>query len=294
MDEKYLKYKRKYLELKYNQNGGSIAFLTSKFKINMDKINKRNQELIDSNWIDKLNKSQMKFLNWRKGPQKIMNLDGLFGFHDLSNYLIDQDKFNEISLEELSKYLSIYNIDTGYINDKNISDNLKKILQKIKEKRIKAIQKYILIEDTIFKKGIYSNDVIYRIQEKPIDGNIIKNSTSWSLVPQEWFCSNEECHLYITKIPNDLKVIYIENKSKAKELKTFEEFNFYEYEYILPRNLEFKEISTKTIKIPNKIIDDKATKFNSFTEQKIICHTIKIIGKVNIDLPEIKKIKLVI
>jgi len=294
MDEKYLKYKRKYLELKYSQNGGSIAFLTSKFKINMDKINKRNQELIDSNWIDKLNKSQMKFLNWRKGPSKIMNLDGLFGYNDLSNYLINQNKFNEISLDELSKYLSIYNIDAGYINDKNISDNLKKILQKIKEKRIKAIQKYILIEDTIFKKGIYSNDVIYRVQEKPIDGNIIKNSTSWSLIPQEWFCLNEECHLYITKIPNDLKVIYIENKSKTKELKTFGEFNFYEYEYILPRNLEFKEISTKTIKIPNKIIDDKLKKFNSYTEQKIICHTIKIIGKVNIDLPEIKEIKLVI
>jgi len=295
--EKYLKYKKKYINLKMslpnvNQTGGSVNFLTAKFKIDMNKVNKRNKELVDSNWIDKLNKSQKKFLNWRKGPPKIMNLDGLFGYGDLSNYLINQDRFNEIDLNELSKYLSIYNIDVGHINDRNINENLKKILQAIQNKRIKTIQKYISIEDSIFKKGIYSNDTIYRTQDKPIEGNIIKNSTSWSLIPQEWFCINEECHLYITKIPKDLKVIYIENKSNDKELKTFNDFGFYEYEYILPKNLEFKEISTKIVKIPNKIVDDKSTLFNSFTEQKFICHTIKIIGKVNVALPKIKEIKL--
>ena len=36
---------------------------------------------------------------------------------------------------------------------------------------------------------------------------------------------------------------------------------------------------------------NQSKKFNSYTEQKIICHTIKIIGKVNIDLPEINNKK---
>lgn len=40
--------------------------LLHKLKIDIDKINKRNQELIETKWIDKLNNKQKKFLNWRK------------------------------------------------------------------------------------------------------------------------------------------------------------------------------------------------------------------------------------
>jgi hypothetical protein len=149
-----------------------------------------------------------------------MNKDGLFSYYDLSNYLVNQDKFNEISINNMREYLTVYDVKQKWnsIILDNINDDLKKILIDIQKKRIKMIQKYIKIEDSIFKKGIHSNDTIYRMQEKAIEGNIIKNSTSWSLAPIEWFCAKEECHLYVTKIPSKLKVMYIENNSKDKNL----------------------------------------------------------------------------
>ena len=252
------------------------------FKIDGEKIKKRNQELIDSNWIDKLSTEQKKFLNFRKADPTIMNRDGLFSYFDLSNYLVNPDKFNEISINNLREYLSIYQIKqkNNIISFNNINDDLKKILTDIMKHRIKTIQKYIRIEDSIFKKGIHSNDTIYRMQDKIIEGNIIKNTTSWSLQPIEWFCLKEECHLYITKIPKDIKVIYLENKSKDKNLSVFNDFNTYEFEYILPRNLEFKEIKMKKIKIPNKFINDKNIEMNKFNEQIINCHFIKIVKKL--------------
>jgi len=41
--------------------------LVKKFNIDMNKIKKRNTELINLNIIDKLNMKEQKFLNWRKG-----------------------------------------------------------------------------------------------------------------------------------------------------------------------------------------------------------------------------------
>ena len=271
--------------------------LPNKFKIDTDKIKKRNDELIRKNWINKLDKKQKKFLNWRKGESSLLNKDGLYKYTDLSNYLINPDKFNEINIKDLKSYISLFDIKQQYnaIFIDNIDQDLKKILLEINNKRIKNIQKYIKIEDSIFKKGILSKDTIYRIQKKIINENIIKNSTSWSLVPIDNFCSTEECHLYITKIPNDLKVIYIENNSKDKELNVFNDFGIYEFEYILPRNIEFIEIKTKKIKIPNINFNNKEKEFNGFKDQIIHCHWIKITGKVkNIDFPKVNNVKLII
>jgi len=50
------------------------------------------------------------------------------------------------------------------------------------------------------------------------------------------------------KIPKKLKVLYLENNSKDKNLDNFQDFTMYEYEYLLPRNLEFIEYKTKNIK----------------------------------------------
>ena len=41
--------------------------LLKKFKIDTNKIKKRNSELIKKGWINSLNLDQKKFLNFRKG-----------------------------------------------------------------------------------------------------------------------------------------------------------------------------------------------------------------------------------
>lgn len=110
----------------------------------------------------------------------------------------------------------------------------------------------------------------------------------------EGFCDLKECHLYITKIPNKLKVLYIENLSKDKDLEVFQEYSHYEYEYLLPRNLEFKEIKTKTIYITSlgQHLKDKNINNN---ETKVFIHWIKIIKKLNKkEMPIINQAKFVI
>jgi hypothetical protein len=267
-----------------------------KFKIDIDKIKKRNKDLIAKNWIDKLSNIQKKFLNFRKGPPRhLMNKDGLFGYSDLSDYLINTDKFSEIDINNIEAYMTTFEINQKFdhIPINNFKNDVNNILKQIQNKRIQNIKKYLEIEDSIFKKGIYANDTIYRIQNIIFNDNIIKNSTSWSLTPQEFFCSDEECHMYVTSIPKNIKVIYIENNSKDKNLKTFQNFNYYEFEFILPRNLEYKEIKTKTINIPNKNFDNKDEHFNKYKTTKYIIHYIKIIKLLkNVEYPNIYQVKL--
>jgi len=98
----------------------------------------------------------------------------------------------------------------------------------------------------------------------------------------------EICHLYITKIPKNLKVIYLENKSKDKNLNVFNEFGVYEFEYILPRNLEFEIIKTKKIKNIFKYFNNKNNVINRYKEQIINCYWIKITKQLkNIPLANI-------
>lgn len=252
-----------------------MTTLINKFKIDLDKIKKRNEELIATKWIDNLNSEQKKFLNFRKGPPKMLNTDGLISYLDLSDYLINPQKFYEIDIKNLKNYLVLYQITCENIYFDNIDEKLEKILKQIQLNRIQSIQKYIKIEDSIFKKGINSKDIIYRSQSKPFRDKIIVNSTSWSLYPIEWFCDNDkECFLYITKIPPNLKVCYIENDSKDKNLSVFNEFPFYEFEYILPRNIEFVEIKNKKINIVNPYFTEKKS---TSTHRMINVSWIKII-----------------
>ena len=114
--------------------------LLQKLKIDIDKINKRNQELIDIQWIDTLSSKHKKFLNWRKAEPSILNRDGLFGYTDMSSYLLNPDKFSEININNLRDYISIYELKQkwGFILLSNINDDLKIILQKIQKQRVKA------------------------------------------------------------------------------------------------------------------------------------------------------------
>ena len=136
--------------------------------------------------------------------------------------------------------------------------------------------------DSVFLKGIRCNDTIYRIMNEPFDGDIIKNTTSWSLSPIEHFCRKQVCHLYVAKLPKHLKVMYVENNSKDKNLKTFQEFNIYEFEFLLPRNLQFEEIKTKKITIPNHRFIFKNKKKNDHKDIQIIVHYIKILKQKKI------------
>lgn len=83
--------------------------------------------------------------------------------------------------------------------------------------------------------------MVYRIQRTETKDNIFKNSISWSLYPRDHFCGSKECHLYVTRIPENLKVIYIDNHSKDKNLSVFDDFHNYEFEFILPRNINSKK-----------------------------------------------------
>ena len=233
--------------------------LIQKLKIDIDDVKKRNKELIATNWLSALNAKQKKFINWRKGVNPIMNRDGLFGYAELSTYLLNPEKFNEINVDDLKEYFSLYDIKTQWsvIPFANINNDIKSILKKIHDGRISKIQKYIKLEDSIFKHGLRSNDTIYRMQNEKVNDNVFKNSTSWSLAPQEFFCWGSTCHLYITTLTKKIKVLYLENNLKDKNLDKFADFEYYEFEYILPRDLEFEEYKTKKKKILNHAYSSK-------------------------------------
>ena len=86
--------------------------LLSTFKIDINKIKKRNAKLIENKWIDKLTTKQKKYLDWRKGGNSVLNSDGLRGYRDLSNYLLNSDKFYEIQIDYLRDYIEIFDIKT--------------------------------------------------------------------------------------------------------------------------------------------------------------------------------------
>ncbi len=275
--------------------------LVRALNIDIDKIKRRNEELLKMNLLDKLTTKEGKYLGFRKAPCYKLNKDGLYGYTDMSNYLINRDKFFEISLKDVIKYVSIYDIDLQFQLPltEQIETELARAVKKINANRIKMIEKYIKIEDGIFKKGISGiHDKIYRVQNDLLKDGIIKNSTSWSLFPLDMFCYSATCHLYITHIPKKMKVLYVETNSNKKSLDVLKLFPFYEYEFILPRNTQFVEIKTKTIHIPNAMFSSKKGPNQAITN--ITCHWIKLFNKSKrnndnkTDLPNNFPIKLVI
>ena len=268
--------------------------LIQKLKVDIDAVIKRNQELISNKYLDKLSVKQKKFLNWRKASPTVMNKHGLFGYSDLSNYLVYPDFFSEISINNLREYISMYDIKGkwGTIAFAHINEDLRYILRTIQKNRIKNIQKYIKLEDSIFEHGIVSNDTIYRTQAGPIRGDVIKNTTSWSLVPLEFFCGGgSRCHLYITTLPKNIKVLYLETNSHEKHLDNFNNFDAYEFEYVLPRDLLFEETKVKKIKILNHRYADKIPQPQYKT---IYLHYITIIKKLEpVKFPVFEGVKLV-
>jgi hypothetical protein len=90
-----------------------------------------------------------------------------------------------------------------------------------------------------------------------------------------------------------MKVLYLENKSKDKNLDVFQDFNLYEFEFILPRNIEFKEYKTKKLTVTNFRYADKDSNHN-YIDKVFIVHYIKIIKKIKSgEFPKINNVKLV-
>lgn len=268
--------------------------ILKKFGLNINDIRKRNNELMGKNLLSKLTKDEKKYLDFRKGPPKIMNRDGLFGYMDLSNYLVYPEVFGEINIKNLREYISMFNIKQprNRIQIEYINDDLTNILTQITHHRIENVQKYLKIEDNIFKKGLNATDIIFRTQSTPFNENIIRNATSWSLVPIDWFCGDDSCQLYVTKIPKTLKVFYLESEKYDKNMQTFNETDFYEFEFLLPRNLLFKEIKTQILTLPPR---DPLSKHYFSKNLKMTIHYIKIIKQDKQQpYPQIKKIKLVL
>ena len=121
---------------------------------------------------------------------------------------------------------------------------------------------------------------------------MIKNSTSWALVPLGPGIE-EIYHIYITKIPKFLKVFYLENKSNSKYLKSFKDWFIYEFEYLLPRGLEFTETKTKKYKLltNNFMFKDET---ENYEYQTIYCHWIQILKKEKPLFPQIITTKLIV
>ena len=214
-----------------------------------------------------------------------MNHNGLESYGDSSSYLIDPQRFSEFKLDDLIKYMIVYGIDLKFLDKNNIIDELKKIVTQIINHKVDVVHKYLKIEDDIFKKGIRSNDVVYRVQDKPINGDTIKNATSWSLAPIEWFGGRSESWLYITRIPKHIKVIYLENDSTSKHLATFKDFT--SSSMCSPR---YQVQCTKHKKIKNVSRDYDKKSNDAKIYRTIHCVWIKIIEIVKVDYPKIESV----
>jgi len=265
--------------------------LLKKFKIDVNEIKNKNKELMKKNIIDKLNSKEKKLLNFYKGSQ-YMDDNGLFSYMDISNYLSNETNFGKIHIHNIKDYIFRYQIfrDAPCLTMNNIENDFNNILKEIQKNRIKAVIKYIKIFDKMFSKGIKTLSTIYRMMNTPFDDNIIKNITSWSLIPLEMFCVSNQCHLYVTKLSKNIKVLYIENNSKDNNLKSFQNFSYYEYEFLLPRNIKFEEVKVIKIKIPSNNFHSKIKENDNNKEISIMVHYINIIEQVKMKDDLYKKI----
>lgn len=255
--------------------------------INIDIINELNKLFLDMNFMKKLSSREKQILDNYKGS--ITFDPNIIHYKDYYNRISDNAKFCTIEADKLTEYFIKMDINKNleplkslkYSNpDNGINDYIKLILNYIIDRKDKAILKNINILDNIFNKGIKVKNKsfkIYRIMDKEINDNILKSYSSWSLIPLLQFCRNDTCHIYITKIPSNIKFVYLEIKpdNKDKDLIISNSFYHYEYEILLPRGLKFKEYKKETLIIPHI---DYNYKYNTSANQTIILHHIKIIG----------------
>lgn len=274
------------------------------FKItphSLELIKEENKKLMKMKIYDKLSNTEKYIINNYKGPSKGIDKYGLKGYNDYYDYQFNKESFNTINLDELKSYVTLFNLNYSmndiYLSMSDIDQKLKKILKQICDQREKNIIKCINHIDQIISKGISYNGRIYRIMSRPFDKNMISNFTSWSLHPQIGFCGgSNECHVYVTKMPSRMKAFYVESDIPDKMIQDIVEFSYYEFELILPRNLEFKEIKSKKIFAPDFWGFSEKNK-TSNNVKTIYIHWIKILRQhknVQLKPTSNKKISLIV
>ena len=261
----------------------------SHLDINLYAVNELNKFLLNIDMIKKLSSEEKMLLDNFKAEVSFNE----YKIHhtDYYNRISDNKQFCSIDADSLNEYFIRMNIIRNLNpitklnfgkSDLNIHEFMKNILNYIIDEKDKAILKNIKIFDNIFNKGIKLKQKdktfkIYRVMKNELNCDTFKSYSSWSLIPIMFFCTTEICHLYITKIPHNIKFIYLDIKPdyKDKDLLISESYNQYEYEILFPRGIKIKELKQETLKIPPIQFNIKN---NSFTEQTVIIHYIKIIG----------------
>jgi hypothetical protein len=260
------------------------------FKINKKEIFDLNQKLIKNPITDKLNVDEVKtFSRYRN-----VNSDE----HGISYWLYaerfyDQSKFCEISYDEY-KY---YQIKLQLYETYNL-EKLKLDLENIIDYRDHIIVNDILKFDNFFKIGIeLPNQMIFRFMKKPFISDTILSISSWSLIPLVGFTQIQNSHLYVTKIPKDLKVIYYDLDTKHNELYrdlliNFDRDSTYLFEVLLPRGIKFVEDKVEVIEFDNEFFNNKKA---TSTTTNIFVHYITIKEQILLPIPPLnmRTIKLV-
>jgi hypothetical protein len=250
-------------------------------KVNIDKIKEKNQELLKKNLYKNLNKTQKYIIERYKGPPHGIDKFGLKGYGDFTDFFINKKQFVSIKTTEIPVYATIFGLndhyDTFSIRQHNFAEKIKNILTTINKKRTENMEKYVNIMDSIIKSGIKNNNnILYRVMTKEFDSNIIANITSWSLYPQIFFgAGNPVFHIYVAKLSPKIKSFYVEYDGQDKDLEDIKKFPFYEYEFILPRSIEFKQTKVSIKKIKPITFDNKHN--SDLKEQIVHIHYIKII-----------------
>uniref|UniRef100_A0A6C0CAX6 Uncharacterized protein n=1 Tax=viral metagenome TaxID=1070528 RepID=A0A6C0CAX6_9ZZZZ len=238
-------------------------------KLDKDVIKSNNEKFINMNLYDKLTAEEKYVLTRYKGPSHGMDKYGLFGYDDYNKLFIDPEKFLTIDVNHLDEYVVLYRLNDSYddmhLNLNDLKSQLGKILDKINNKRKSNIIKCVNHFDHIIRKGIHYPGYLYRVMRTPFMGTEIKNFTSWSMYPQIGFCDGN-CHIYIVKLPKKMKAWYMEydiqypNNEKDQILKDIGNFGYYEYEFLLPRNITFRILKTVNFSMPMTQFDSKANK----------------------------------
>jgi hypothetical protein len=250
--------------------------------INTFSIKQINTELLKKNLYKNLDKKQKYVMERYKGPPHGIDKYGIKGYDDFTNYFINKELFVTLNIKEIKMYTTLFGMNDKYdlyrIHMNNFEEQLGKIVKTINTIRLKNMEKYVSAMDGIINCGITNNqNILYRVMLKPFSSNVIQNFTSWSLYPLLHFGSySQEFHIYVAKLKKNIKSFYVEYNGEDKNLEEIKNFPFYEYEFLLPRDLEFKTKKTITKKVKPLYIGNK---FGDFNEQTIHVHYIEIIKK---------------
>jgi len=243
--------------------------------IDKDVIKNNNELLLSMNLFDKLSNEEKYVLSRYQGPSHGMDQYGLFGYAEYSDLFINPKDFLTIHGGDLDEYIILFGLNYNFKNVNlhmfRLGSEIRNLVNKINDIRKSNIAKCIDIFDTVIDKGVTYSGYLYRVMRSSMSADVIYNFTSWSMYPQIGFC-DFDCHIYIVKIPDDMKIWYMEYDGNDELLIDIRNYHKYQYEFILPRGLKFKVISNVSMKITPPNFDSKMYKHT----KEIMCYIYRI------------------